>query len=33
LIRGFFPARSRLLIIHSGGLQGNRSLRPGRLNF
>jgi 1-aminocyclopropane-1-carboxylate deaminase len=29
----FFPARSRLLIIHSGGLQGNRSLRPGQLIF
>lgn len=29
----FFPAHSRLLIIHSGGLQGNRSLEPGRLIF
>ena len=29
----FFPAHSRLLIIHSGGLQGNRSLEPGRLLF
>ena len=29
----FFPAHSRLLIIHSGGLQGNRSLKPGRLIF
>lgn len=29
----FFPAHSRLLIIHSGGLQGNRSLAPGRLIF
>ena len=29
----FFPAHSRLLIIHSGGLQGNRSLTPGRLAF
>ena len=29
----FFPAHSRLLIIHSGGLQGNRSLRPGTLIF
>lgn len=28
-----FPAHSRLLIIHSGGLQGNRSLGPGRLIF
>ena len=34
LIRGdLFPARSRLLVIHSGGLQGNRSLPPGRLHF
>lgn len=31
--RHLFPARSRLLIIHSGGLQGNRSLRPGQLLF
>ena len=29
----FFRAHSRLLIIHSGGLQGNRSLEPGRLLF
>jgi 1-aminocyclopropane-1-carboxylate deaminase len=29
----FFPAHSRLLIIHSGGLQGNRSLLPGQLIF
>jgi 1-aminocyclopropane-1-carboxylate deaminase len=28
-----FPAHSRLLIIHSGGLQGNRSLPAGRLLF
>lgn len=28
-----FPAHSRLLIIHSGGLQGNRSLQPGKLEF
>jgi 1-aminocyclopropane-1-carboxylate deaminase len=33
LQRHFFPAHSRLLIIHSGGLQGNRSLTPGRLLF
>ena len=33
LRRHFFPAHSRLLIIHSGGLQGNRSLAPGRLLF
>lgn len=30
---GLFPAHSRLLIIHSGGLQGNRSLPAGRLQF
>jgi len=30
---GLFPTHSRLLIIHSGGLQGNRSLAPGRLDF
>jgi 1-aminocyclopropane-1-carboxylate deaminase len=29
----FFPSQSRLLIIHSGGLQGNLSLPPGTLNF
>ncbi len=29
----FFPANSRLLLIHSGGLQGNRSLAPGSLPF
>ena len=28
-----FPAHSRLLIIHSGGLQGNRSLPSGKLLF
>jgi 1-aminocyclopropane-1-carboxylate deaminase len=29
----FFPARSRLLLIHSGGLQGNASLGTGTLIF
>ncbi len=29
----YFPANSNLLIIHSGGLQGNRSLPFGTLNF
>jgi len=29
----FFPTGSRLLVIHSGGLQGNRSLAPGILDF
>jgi 1-aminocyclopropane-1-carboxylate deaminase/D-cysteine desulfhydrase-like pyridoxal-dependent ACC family enzyme len=28
-----FPANSRLLLIHSGGLQGNLSLSPGILDF
>lgn len=31
--QGFFPAGSRVLMIHSGGLSGNRSLPPGTLNF
>lgn len=31
--KGFFPANSRLLVIHSGGLQGNRSLGDGMLIF
>jgi 1-aminocyclopropane-1-carboxylate deaminase len=29
----YFPGGSRLLIIHSGGLQGNRSLKKGTLIF
>ncbi len=29
----FFPADSKLLIVHCGGLQGNRSLKKGTLNF
>jgi 1-aminocyclopropane-1-carboxylate deaminase len=34
LIRNnFFPGGSRILAIHSGGLQGNRSLPPGTLVF
>lgn len=31
--KNYFPANSRLLVIHSGGLQGNRSLAPGILRF
>ena len=31
--KDFFPPGSRLLIIHSGGLQGNRSLHRGVLYF
>ena len=30
---GFFPPGSKLLVIHSGGLQGNRSLPAGTLRF
>lgn len=30
---GYFPAGSRVLAIHSGGLQGNKSLPPGSLRF
>ncbi len=29
----FFPLGSRILIVHSGGLQGNRSLAAGILDF
>jgi 1-aminocyclopropane-1-carboxylate deaminase len=31
--KGFFPRGSQILLIHSGGLQGNRSLPEGVLNF
>ncbi len=31
--KGLFPRDSRLLLIHSGGLQGNCSLEPGILTF
>lgn len=31
--QGYFPQHSRILLIHSGGLQGNRSLPEGILNF
>jgi 1-aminocyclopropane-1-carboxylate deaminase len=31
--KGYFPAGSKLLIIHSGGLQGNRSLPTGLLSY
>jgi len=31
--KNYFPAGSRLLLIHSGGLQGNESLAPGSLIF
>jgi 1-aminocyclopropane-1-carboxylate deaminase len=31
--KNYFPPRSRLLLIHSGGLQGNESLETGSLIF
>lgn len=31
--KGYFSTKDKILIIHSGGLQGNRSLPPGRLAF
>jgi 1-aminocyclopropane-1-carboxylate deaminase len=31
--KGYFPPGSHLLLIHSGGLQGNASLPPGALGF
>jgi len=31
--KNYFDSGSKLLIIHSGGLQGNLSLSPGTLNF
>ncbi|MEO5563350.1 MAG: pyridoxal-phosphate dependent enzyme [Chitinophagaceae bacterium] len=33
LKKGFFPPDSKILLIHSGGLQGNLSLRKGTLMF
>ncbi len=32
-LQSHFPAGSRVLLIHSGGLQGNRSLSPNILTF
>lgn len=31
--KGYFPRESRLLVVHSGGLQGNASLPAGALIF
>jgi len=31
--KNYFPAGSKILCIHTGGLQGNLSLPPGTLNF
>ena len=33
MAKDYFPYRSRLLVIHSGGLQGNASLNKGTLIF
>lgn len=33
LMKGYFKAESRVLLIHSGGLQGNESLKKGTLIF
>jgi 1-aminocyclopropane-1-carboxylate deaminase len=33
LLSNYFPTGSKVLVIHSGGLQGNRSLEKGVLNF
>jgi 1-aminocyclopropane-1-carboxylate deaminase len=33
LERDFFPPGSKILLIHSGGLQGNNSLKNGTLIF
>jgi 1-aminocyclopropane-1-carboxylate deaminase/D-cysteine desulfhydrase-like pyridoxal-dependent ACC family enzyme len=33
VIKGYFPAESRILVIHSGGLTGNASLQKGTLIF
>jgi 1-aminocyclopropane-1-carboxylate deaminase len=33
LLEGYFEAGSRLLVIHSGGLQGNQSLSPQTLDY
>lgn len=33
VLQGYFPEESRVLVIHSGGLQGNRSLPKGTLIF
>jgi len=30
---GYFKEGSKILSIHSGGLQGNNSLKKGTLNF
>jgi len=31
--KDYFPAHSKILVVHSGGLQGNASLHKGTLMF
>ena len=31
--QGYFPGTARILLIHSGGLQGNRSLAENLLRY
>lgn len=33
LQKNYFPSQSKILLIHSGGLQGNQSLKKGTLSF
>lgn len=33
IAKAYFPPHAKILLIHSGGLQGNRSLTPGTLLF
>ena len=33
IMKGFFPAGSRIMVVHSGGLQGNNSVPKGTLMF
>ena len=33
LQQNYFKPNSKILIIHSGGLQGNKSLAPGILKY
>ena len=33
LCNSYFPQGSKILVVHSGGLQGNRSLPKGTLIF
>lgn len=31
--KNYFPAKSRIMCVHTGGLQGNQSLLKGQLHF